>query len=348
MRFFLRGIPIISVAQASSFSKLQNMSGKNSNKSELRGPSGQYSEDRVSPAQKLEIRDEVERQLSKPPGDAFKWVQREIDERVEDKAKSFWLLAKVAVPLILVIAAIFGIKWSNIQDKFNETTQKFDSAQSNVVARYAEVTNISAMLNHRYEELKRMDTIVTTEQLSNRLQVVEKLKVQTEEALLTAYRLAAQNGDAIAFDRITAWSTNEASSLSWEAARIRTELTMTITGPFLTEPDEESGSVAVSRTVGRIWDLSAGFQQSMDQYRNSRPEEKISVINYIWNATNHYGKAQRLGFLVDAALGDSTIEGRVFATKLLNQEFNTRFSAADPEFLKEWWATNKTTYSTAP
>lgn len=285
----------------------------------------------LSADQKLEIREEVERQLTKPPGDALLWVQKEIREGIDVKAKEFWRLNIVVGSLGAIIATVLGINWLTVQSKFEETNKKFDSAQRDLVTRYAEVTSLASTMSRRYEELQKMDNIVTTTQLKKQLEVVETLREQTESALVTALRLAAMEGDANAYDELCALRTNQlqlGNLAVWATLQVETSLT----GPF--HPTDQD------RRVSRTWDYNLGFDEALNQYRSARPEEMISIIETIWTRTN-FAKSQRMEFLVMTARTCPTIQGRVVANQLLNTETKNTFSPIDPSRLNGWWETNK-------
>jgi hypothetical protein len=299
--------------------------------------------------QKLEIRDEVAASFKNLPGDVLKIIEKEVATRLEGKAKYYSRLIKVSGVLGgLLVVAVTGVTWSNLQSRIKEVTavhSDVEGTRSNIFALYAEMTNTvslasqsHAALKERIGELEKMDNIVTAQKLKTELAVVEDLRGEVEQATITTLRLAALSGDAFAYDKLRALSTNTQSRFAGMAAATVTELEG-LTGPFSDVPD-----VFKTVMIDTSWDLNLGFTNSMDLYRNVPPESKPSVIQKIWNATN-YSKGQRMEFLVGAALSDRTIKGRMLANRLLNEEVKTNiFFATDPSVLQSWWKTNKVHY----
>lgn len=290
----------------------------------------------LSAHQKEEIREEVERQLTKIPGETLLWVQKEIRESIDNKTAELWRLALVVGGFAAVIATILGVSWANVQSKFKETSEEFDAAQRNLFARYIEVTNLTSALSNRFEELQKMDNIVTTTQLKQQLETVETLREQAQSALITALRLAAMEGDASAYD--------ELRKLQFDGTRLGNlavwavlEIESSLTGPFNPDADD--------RRVTREWDYSLGFDVALNQYQSARQEEMISIIETIWTRTN-YPKSKRMEFLVEAAIRCPSIQGRVVATRLLNAEVKSNaFNVKSPDNLHQWWATNKARFN---
>jgi hypothetical protein len=302
----------------------------------------------LSADQKLEIRDEVERRLKELPAETLRIIEREVSERVEAKARHYRTLITVAGILLgLLVVTVTGITWSNLLERTDEVIRvhsDVESAKTNILSSYATISNTVAIagssivtLSNRIHELEGMDNVVTAEKLKKELEVVREIRKQSEEALLAVLRMAAMNGDAVAYDRLKTWATNSESLLAFEAQRAVTQISMSILGPFYPENEH-----AVS--VGRQWDMGIGFEASVDNmYHNSEPEIRSSIIKTIGTATN-FPLSKRIGFLVDATLRCPTIQGRVVASRLLNDITKEWFHPSNPTYLEKWWETSKVKY----
>jgi hypothetical protein len=293
---------------------------------------------------KLEIRQEVEKRLKELPAETLKTIQNEVSQYADRK---FGHYRTIFVVVGIVVAIFFGFSFKDLRSRTREVVRiqtDVETIKTNTLALYMEMTNkassVSASqisLQNRIHELEGMDNIVTSQRLEKELKAVDGLRMQVEDALLTSLRLAAIKGDAVAYDKLRAWSTNYQSRFAAAAMKAAADTVLSITGPFHPE------NATVLR-VGTEWDLNIGYERSVAEiYRDAQPDTKVSVIEGIWKATN-FPKADRMEFLVGAALHDTTIPGRVAATRLLNEETKLGFNAANPEPLENWWKTNKVNY----
>lgn len=294
----------------------------------------------LSSDQKLEIREEVERRLKELPASTLKIIQDEIDGRVKDKEEHVVRLFKVTAGLVSVIALIaaaaLGFQWIKLVNANAEVKAVHD----NVVAQSMAVSNLSAQLSNRFTELQGMDNIVTAQKLKKELAIVESLRTQVEDALLTGLSLSASLNDASAYDKLKALSTNSDSRLAKAAAEVTDQLEANSAGPF--RGDEPP-----------LHAVSSGPLTNMASYKASTEfggfEERSSAMIQISHSTN-LTDLQRMDLLVDIALHDPTIYGRVLAVRALNgrAEITNRFNATNSAFLAKWWETSKVNYAKAP
>ena len=302
----------------------------------------------LSADQKLEIREEVERRFKELPAETLRIIEKEVSDRVEAKARHYRTLISVAGILLgILVVTVAGVTWSNLLERTDEVIRvhsDVESAKTNILASYATISNTVATaglsivtLSNRIQELEGMDNVITAEKLKTELEVVRDLRKQSEEALLGVLRMAAMRGDGVAYDRLSAWATNTESLLAFEAGKAVSQISMNFLGPFYPENEHVVG-------VGRTWDMGIGFEASVDQmYHNSEPEVRSSIIKTIGTATN-FPLSKRIGFLVDATLRCPTIQGRVVASRLLNDITKEWFHPSNPTYLEKWWETSKVKY----
>jgi hypothetical protein len=300
------------------------------------------SEKPLSADQKLEIREEVERRFTHMPAETLKMIQAEVASRVSETER-FYLYLGGLLALFVVIAT--GVTWNNLRQKTNEVIRRTGDVEllhSNVLERYGEITNMYAAASERYteltnriHELEGMDNIVTTKQLQKSLEVVNSLTSEASDALFTASVLAADAGDATAYDRLASWAEDHSNPLWLKAQTSINNLQASLRGPF---------NAPIHSDVGTTWNLGLGFESARGIYLSSLPEARLSVIETIAGATN-FTKGDRMSFLVGVAETDSTIMGRRLAVELINKESNQKFDVRRPDEIFDWWRTNKSRFT---
>jgi len=290
----------------------------------------------LSAEHKLFVREEVEKQLTSLPGATLKLIQSEVGRRVEETERHYKRLAYFITGFSAIIAAILGFNWNSGRNTMARETAEVQAIHSNLMTQVAELTKMSATamemhqeLTNRIRELSALDNIVTAQQLQKAFERVDALTLETEQALFTASVSAAEAGDAFAYDRLVSWTTNS-GNLKWKAVQAVANIQGSFTGPFNSQEEEK---------VSVKWDLTSGFETARLFYFSSSPESRVSLIQTIGTATN-YSQSDRINFLVNAALTDSTIMGRRRAVSILNSEVKQDFVAFNPDAIRAWWQTN--------
>src|SRR3954465_11784601 len=106
----------------------------------------------LSSAQKLQVREEVTRQLMDLPAGTLKLIQDEVCSRVKEAEHRYRQLATVFCLCFGLIAALIGViaqvliggSWKDLRKRTEEVIRRgsdIETVQSNLAARFVEMTN---------------------------------------------------------------------------------------------------------------------------------------------------------------------------------------------------------------
>ena len=127
---------------------------------------------RLTPAIKLEIAEQVERRFQHLPAETLKIIQHEIEDRVAATEKHYKRLALITGTLLaILLAGFFGLTWASVGDRVTKliADTKVQTKTKEVEAMHQQVTM------HHEQIVKLAGTMQATEdKLKARLELLSK------------------------------------------------------------------------------------------------------------------------------------------------------------------------------